>query len=179
MLPPQAQQEDATPPQSGGAPESGGEEAASDQMMETCLTGKGRAYSPQDGGEDGKAETEELEDVSEASFATATSQGYRTEEGVDISAFEVSMIQLGWQNDELISDRWVRIEAQPAVRVMNLVKQEDDSESGKDEKSPKEDLEKKQTMVYCVTGQTAGVGGGIVPIESKTSGDECFHFLSA
>ena len=148
----QAQQEDVTPSQSGGAPESGGEEAASDQMMETYLTGKGRVCSPQDGGEGEMVETEELENVSEASFAAATSQGYRTEEDEEISAFEVSMIQLGWQNDELISDRWVKIEDQPAVRVMNLVKQEDDSESGKDKNSPKEDLEKKQTMVYCVTG---------------------------
>ena len=55
-------------------------------------------------GEDAKAETEELENVSEASFATATSQGYRTEEDEETSAFEVSMTQ--WQNDELIFDRW-------------------------------------------------------------------------
>ena len=106
------------------------------------------------------AETGELENVSEASFATATSQGYRTEEDEGISAFEVSVVQLGWQNDELISDRWVKIEDQPAVRVMNLVKQEDDSYDRASDQ------------------QTAGVGGGIVPIESKTSGDECLHFLS-
>ena len=90
--------------------------------------------------------------LGETKIATATSQGYRTEEDEGTSAFEVSMVRLGWQNDELI---WVKnlIEDQPAVRVMNLVKQEDDSESGKDKKSPrKDDLEKKQTMVYCVTG---------------------------
>ena len=48
------------------------------------------------------------------------------------------MVQLGWQNDELISDRWARIEDQPAVKVMQLVKQEEDPESGKDKRVMKE-----------------------------------------
>ena len=61
------------------------------------------------------------------------------------------MIQLGWQNDELTSDRWVKIEDQPEVRVMQLTKREEDSDAGKDEGATKK-REKKQAMVYCVTG---------------------------
>ena len=112
---------------------------------------KGRDCLPHSGGEPRTKETDELDTMSEASFATAASQGYRTEDE-EVSTFEVSMVQLGWQNDELISDRCVRIEDQPAVRVIQPMKQEEDHDSGKDRKASKEDHEKKQTMVYCVTG---------------------------
>ena len=54
-------------------------------------------------GFDGIAEDDAM---SEESFASAESQGYRTEEEETLN-FEVSMIQLGWQNEELVSDRWV------------------------------------------------------------------------
>ena len=49
-----------------------------------------------------------------------------------LTTFNVSMIPLGWQNDELISDKWVKIEDQPAVRVMALVEQEEDPDSERD-----------------------------------------------
>ena len=52
-------------------------------------------------------EAEELDTMSDVSFATAASQGYRTENEEKTHAFEVSMVPLGWQNDELTSDRWV------------------------------------------------------------------------
>ena len=62
------------------------------------------------------------------------------------------MVQLGWQRDELLLNRWVKIEDQPAVRVMNLVKQEEAPDSEKDKKAQKGGPEKKETLVCCVTG---------------------------
>ena len=85
-------------------------------------------------------------------FATAASQGYRTDED-DIPTFEVSMVRLGWQNEELVSDRWVRIEDHPEVRVMQWTKREEVPDTaGIAEDSKEGEREKKQKMVYCVTG---------------------------
>ena len=87
------------------------------------------------------------------SFETAESQGYRTEDDEDTHVFNASMIQLGWQHDELISDKWVKIEDQPAVRVMTLIKQEEDPDSERDRRVQKTGCsDKKETMVYCMTG---------------------------
>ena len=93
----------------------------------------------------GIVESEENDAMSEGSFATAASQGYRTKDE-DIPTFEVSMVQLGWQNEELVSDRWVKIEDQPEVRVMQLTKREEVSEAA-EEDSKKGDRETKQKMV--------------------------------
>ena len=97
-------------------------------------------------------EPEENDTMSEGSFATTASQGYRTEDE-EIPTLEVSLVPLGWQNEDPVSDRWVKIEDQPEVRVMQLTKQEEvpDAENEKGV-SKKGDHEKKQTMVYCVTG---------------------------
>ena len=88
--------------------------------------------------------------MSEESFASAESQGYRTEEEETLN-FEVSMIQLGWQNEELVSDRWVRIADQPEVRVMQLTKRDEPLEREEEGCSKTGDDEKKKT-VYGVTG---------------------------
>ena len=84
-------------------------------------------------------------------FRYAESQGHRTEEE-DTLTFEVSMVQLGWQKEELISDRWVKIADQPEVRAMQLTKREELPEAEKEEDSRNGDREKKPKMVYCVTG---------------------------
>ena len=99
--------------------------------------------------------------MSEGSFATAESQGYRTEEE-DTLTFEVSMVQLGWQNEELISDRWVKIADQPELRVMQLTKREEVPEAEEEEDSKKGDREGKPKMVYCVTGLPIGARLGLV-----------------
>ena len=112
-------------PESGGATGSGGEVTVPPNLVETAEPERGRGSVYLNGGERGMPEAE-LETMSEVSFATAASQGYRTEDDEETHTFEASMVQLGWQNDELISDRWVKIEDQPSVRVMNLVKQEED-----------------------------------------------------
>ena len=72
----------------------------------------------------------EKDTMSEESFASAESQGYRTEEEETLT-FEVSMIQLGWQNEELVSDRWVKIADQPEVRVMQLTKRDEPPGKGR------------------------------------------------
>ena len=75
-----------------------------EQSLSHVLPGKGGARKEDDASGPGIAEVEENEAMSECSFATAESQGCRTEED-DMLTFEVSMVQLGWQNDELLSDR--------------------------------------------------------------------------
>ena len=105
--------------------ESGGEcgvaTVTSEQSLGHASPGKGRDWMEDDEKVPGIEELEENDTMSEESFATAESQGHRTEEE-DTLTFEVSMLQLGWQNEELISDRWVKIADQPEVRVMQLTK---------------------------------------------------------
>ena len=100
--------------------------------------------------EAGFEEIEENDTMSEGSFAFAESQGHRTEE--DTLTFEVSMIQLGWQNEELISDRWVQIADQPEVRVMQLTKRDEPLEREDEGCSKVGNGETKTKTVYCVTG---------------------------
>ena len=103
------------------------------------------------GGETGCEEIVEDDAASEGSFASAESQGYRTEEEETLN-FEVSMIQLGWQNEELVSDRWVKIADQPEVRVMQLTKRDEPLEREEEGCSKTGDDETKKKTVYCVTG---------------------------
>ena len=56
---------------------------------------------------------EQEEVLSQDSFQTATSQGYRTEEEEDQWDISISMVQLGWLNVELKSNDWVKIADQP------------------------------------------------------------------
>ena len=167
-----AHAQEAPLPENGGVTESGGGATAPKQSLDHASPGKGRGGILENGGEQGITETEELDTMSEVSFATAASQGYRTEDE-EVPTFEVSMVQLGWQNDELVSDRWVKIGDQPEVRVMQLTKREEDSDTGNDEGAlkKKNDREKKPAMIYCrdwtSNKQTTRVGGGIVSIESS------------
>ena len=56
------------------------------------------------------------ETQSQDSFETATSQGYRTEEE-EVQDFSISMVHLGWLNEELKSNDWVKVMDQPPVRL--------------------------------------------------------------
>ena len=95
------------------------------EQRSLCHASPGRDYSRgQKAGETGCEQIVEDDAASEGSFASAESQGYRTEEEETLN-FEVSMIQLGWQNEELVSDRWVKIADQPEVRVMQLTKRDE------------------------------------------------------
>ena len=113
----------------------------------------GREISGQGGDDKGAGVREDdLEEaMSETSFVSAVSEGYRTEEE-DTLTFEVSMLQLGWQNEELVSDRWIRIEDQPEVRVMQLTKEDETLEREDVRGRETGDREKKAKTVYCVTG---------------------------
>ena len=105
----------------------GGESRAStvtNEQRPLCHASPGREGVGQKTDEAGFEEIEENDTMSEGSFASAESQGHRTEEEETLT-FEMSMIQLGWQNEELISDRWVKIADQPEVRVMQLTKRDD------------------------------------------------------
>ena len=99
--------------------ENGGESKA---ITWSCVARKGKRWAGKK--QVGNEELDENDVMSEASFATAESQGHRTEEE-DTLTFEVSMVQLGWQNEELVSDRWVKVADQPEVRVTQLTKQEE------------------------------------------------------
>ena len=135
--------------------ENGGESKATPATVEQSLghasPGRGRDGQEPDKKQVGNEELDENDAMSEASFATAESQGHRTEEE-DALTFEVSMVQLGWQNEELVSDRWVKVADQPEVRVMQLTKQEEPLEREDEECSRVGDREKKTKTVYCVTG---------------------------
>ena len=62
---------------------------------------------------------------SDTSFETAMSQGYRTEDDEEEEQnLEISMVTLGWLNEELRSDQWVKISDQPPVRIMKTVMNE-------------------------------------------------------
>ena len=92
--------------------ENGGESRtsmATNEQQTRCHASPGRESKGQklDEKEVGSEEIDEDDAMSEESFASAVSQGYRTEED-DVATFEVSMVQLGLQNEELISDRWVK-----------------------------------------------------------------------
>ena len=134
----------------------GGESKASlttNEQQSLCHASPGRDHGKgQRTGETGFEEIEEDEAMSEESFASAQSQGYRTEEEEETLNFEVSMIQLGWQNEELISDRWVKIADQPEVRVMQLTKRDEPLEREEEGCSRTGDDETKKKTVYCVTG---------------------------
>ena len=117
--------------------------------------GSGSSACGRYGGEIHAEETEDLGGVSDVNLETAVSQGYRTEDEEDISQnFLFSMVELGWQNDELRSDRWAKIEDQPAVRIMTLVKQEEETPPGSDkgDQGKKVSSAQKDTMTYCVSG---------------------------
>ena len=122
-----------------------------EQSLSHVSPGKGRGWMEDDERAPGIEELEESDTMSEESFATAVSQGHRTEEE-DTLTFEVSMVQLGWQNEEKFSDRWVKVADQPEVRVMQLTKREEPPEAEEEEGSKNGDREKKPKMVYCVTG---------------------------
>ena len=141
--------QEAQLPKSGGATESGGRALTLEQSLDHASPGKGSDRMEDEERGLGIVEPEENDAMSEGSFATAASQGYRTEDE-DMPTFEVSMVQLGWQNEELVSDRWVKIDDQPEVRVMQLTKREEVFEAAEGEDSKKGDHEKKQKMVYCV-----------------------------
>ena len=133
----------------------GGESRAStvtNEQRPLCHASPGRDHG---GGQKtdgaGFEEIEENDTMSEGSFASAESHGYRTEEEETLT-FEVSMIQLGWQNEELISDRWVKIADQPEVRVMQLTKRDEPLEREDEGCSKIGDSETKTKTVYCVTG---------------------------
>ena len=115
------------------------------------MPGRGRDGLELDGPEAGFEEIGESDIMSEGSFASAESQGYRTEEEGTLT-FEVSMIRLGWQNEELISDRWVKIADQPEVRVMRLTEQGEPLEREDEGCVKVGDRETKTKTVYCVTG---------------------------
>ena len=136
--------------------ENGGESrvtsaTAEQQSLGHVPPGKERDGQELDEKEVGIEELEENDTMSEVSFATAESQGHRTEEE-DTLTFEVSMVQLGWQNEELVSDHWVKVADQPEVRVMQLTKREESPEREDEERSRVGDREKKTKTVYCVTG---------------------------
>ena len=98
---------------------------ATNEQQPLCHASPGRERKLGKGwGRRGFEEIVENDTMSEESFASAESQGYRTEEDETLT-FEVSMIQLGWQNEELVSDRWVKIADQPEVRVMQLTKKDE------------------------------------------------------
>ena len=77
---------------------------ATNEQQSLChaLPGRERDGSELDVQEAGFEEIRETDIMSEGSFASAESQGYRTEEEDTLTTFEVSMIRLGWQNEELI-----------------------------------------------------------------------------
>ena len=61
--------------------------------------------------------------LSQDSFQSAISQGYRTEEEEEGQwDNSVSMVQLGWLNVELKSNDWVKIADQPSVRISQWTK---------------------------------------------------------
>ena len=128
-----------------------GESLATNEQQPLCHASPGRESVGQGMGETGLEEIVEDDTMSEESFASAESQGYRTEE-VETLTFEVSMIQLGWQNEELVSDRWVKIADQPEVRVMQLTKRDEPLEREDEGCSRTGDGETKTKTVYCVTG---------------------------
>ena len=70
---------------------------------------------------------------SDTSFETAVPQGYRPEDNEEEEEkkkkkeeenLEISMATLGWINEELRSNQWIKIADQPPVRVMKIVKNE-------------------------------------------------------
>ena len=93
---------------------------------------------------------EEEEIQSQDSFETATSQGYRTEED-EAQDFSLSMVHLGWLNEELKSNDWVRVMDQPPVRVMKIVL--DDEKGFKKGKNfvSEDDGKGEPVKTYCVT----------------------------
>ena len=62
------------------------------------------------------------------------------------------MVQLGWQNEELVSDRWLKVEDQPEVRVMQLMKDDVPLEREDEEDLRVGDHEKKTKTVYVSQG---------------------------
>ena len=127
---------------------SGGESKVSlttNEQQSLCHASPGRDQRT------GETGFEEIEEDDAMSFASADSQGYRTDEEETLN-FEVSLIQLGWQNEELVSDRWVKIADQPEVRVMQLAKREEPLEREEEGCSKTGDDETKKKTVYCVTG---------------------------
>ena len=74
------------------------------QPLDHALLGKGSEGQSLDDKGAGIVEIDNDDAMSEESFVSAASQGYRTEEEDNLT-FEVSMVHLGWQNEELISDR--------------------------------------------------------------------------
>ena len=148
----EARAREADVPESGEVAESGKGALTLKQSLDHASPGKGKGRMGDDEIGPGIVEPEENDAMSEGSFATAASQGYRTEED-DVPTFEVSMVHLGWQNEELISDRWVKIEDQPEVRVMQLTERQGAPEEANHVEDSKEcDHKKKQKTVYCVTG---------------------------
>ena len=119
------------------------------EQQPLCHVSPGKGLG-QGTGETGSEEIVENDTMSEESFASVESQGFRTEEEETLT-FEVSLIQLGWQNEELVSDRWVKIVDQPEVRVMQLTKRDEPLEREKEGCSRTGDGETKTKTVYCVT----------------------------
>ena len=94
---------------------------------------------------------EQDEVLSQDSFQSAMSQGYRTEEEEDQWDTSISMVQLGWLNVELKSNDWVKIADQPSVRIMKISMDED-----KDRKKTKnfvneDDGTGTSVKTYCVS----------------------------
>ena len=105
---------------------------------------------PDDEAESGGALGLEHEEVlSQDSFQSAMSQGYRTEEEEGQWDTSVSMVQLGWLNVELKSNDWVKIADQPSVRIMKISMDEN-----KDRKKTKfvneDDGTGTSVKTYCV-----------------------------
>ena len=159
---------------------SGGESKAfltTNEQQPLCHASPGRDHGEgQRTGETGFEEIVENDTMSEESFASAESQGYRTEEEETLT-FEVSMIQLGWQNEEPVSDRWVKIADQPEVRVMQLTKRDEPPEREDEGCSRTGDRETKTKTVYCVTGlqmsKQQEFCGSIFSVEGSPLGAEC------
>ena len=120
---------------------------ATDEQQPLCHASPGRGRDRQKPDEKGAGpeEIDENDAMSEESFASAESQGYRTEED-DVATFEVSMVQLGWLNEELISDRWVKIEDQPEVRTMQLSVHVEPLEREDEEREKTGNQEKKRKL---------------------------------
>ena len=147
-----AQAREASLLRSGGA---SGVSKVTNEQQPLCHALPGRENYGQGTGETGSVEIVDDDTMSEESFASAESQGFRTEEEETLT-FEVSLIQLGWQNEELVSDRWVKIADQPEVRVMQLTRIDEPLEREKEGCLKTGDGETKTKTVYCVTSLQMG-----------------------
>ena len=89
--------------------------------------------------------------LSQDSFETAISQGYRTEEEEENWDTSISMVHLGWLNVELKSDDWVKVMDQPPVRIMKIAMDEEKNRKKTKNFVNEEDGKGASVKTYCVT----------------------------